>query len=131
RATVSPPSHTLSLHDALPICATKGAALHAVIAIAIAHHERAKIGVTEPERTKDMRILRDLLDRVAGVIDNNFLRGNEDTHRCFEAFDIEQPVRLFKLHQIKRSQIAGGVIEEKVLAAGISRILPACSFAGM
>src|SRR5207248_9694014 len=69
--------------------ATKRAALHAVIAIAIAHHERAKIGVTEPERTKDMRIPRALLDRVAGVIDNNFLRGNEDTHRCFEAFDLE------------------------------------------
>src|SRR5438045_5557112 len=78
-----------------------------------------------------MRILRDFLDGVARVIDNNFMRSNEDAHRCFEAFDIEHPVRFLELHQIKRSQIAGGVIEEKVLTAWISRILPACSFAGM
>ena len=111
--------------------ATKRATFHAVIAVAIAHHERAEVSVTEPERAKDMRILRDFFDGVAGVIDNNFLRGNEDAHRRFEAFDIKHAIRFFELHQIKRSQIAGGVIEEKVLTAWISRILPACSFAGM
>src|SRR5206468_10652317 len=110
---------------------TKRTAFHTVIAVAVAHDERAEVGVAEPERAKDMRILRDFFDRVARVIDNNFLRGNENAHRCFEAFDIEHPVRFLELHQIKRSQIAGSVIEKKVLTARISRILPGCSFAGM
>src|SRR5205814_4432124 len=94
-------------------------------------NERAEIGVTEPERAEDVRILRDFFDGVAGVVDNNFLRGNENAHGRFKAVDIEHAVRFLELHQIKRSQIAGGVIEEKVFTAGISRILPACSLAGV
>ena len=69
------------------------AAFLAVVAVAVAHDERAEIRVAEPERAEDVRVLRDLLDRIAGVIDQDFLRGNEDAHRRLEALDVEDAVR--------------------------------------
>src|SRR5207237_8636404 len=71
---------------------TKRTAFHAVIAVTVAHNERAEIGVTEPERAEDVRILRDFFYGVAGVIDNNFLRGNENAHGRFKAVDMERAV---------------------------------------
>src|SRR5690242_21646905 len=73
-------------------CAAKRAAFYAVVAITVAHHERSEIRVTQSERAKDMRVLRDLFDRITGVIDYNFLRGDEDAHRRLEAFDIKLAV---------------------------------------
>ena len=98
---------------------SKGAAFVAVVAVAVAHDERAEIGIAEPERAEDVRVLRDLLDRVAGVIDDNFLRGNEDPHGRLEAFDVERAIRVFELHQVQRGQIAGGVIEERYSEQGL------------
>jgi hypothetical protein len=111
--------------------AAKRPAFHAVVAVAVAHDERAEIGVTEPERAEDVRVLRDLLDRVAGVIDDDFLRGDENAHRRFESLDIEHAVGGLELHQVQRREIAGGVIEEEILAAGIRGILPVGAFAGV
>ena len=57
--------------------ARQGAALVGVVGQAVAHDERAEIGVTQPQRAEYMRVLGDLFDRIAGVIHNDFLRGNE------------------------------------------------------
>ena len=108
-----------------------GATFRAVVAVAVAHDERAEIGVTQAQRAKDVRVLGDLFDRITGVIDDDFLRGNEDAHRGLETLDIEGAVLGLELHQVERSEIAGGVIEEEIFAAGIGRILPAGSLAGV
>ena len=72
--------------------AAERAAFLAVVAVAVAHDERAEIGVAEAERAENVRVLRDLLDRVAGVIDEDFLRGDEDADGGLEALDIERAV---------------------------------------
>ena len=78
-----------------------------------------------------MRVLRDLLDRVTRVVDDDFLRGDEDPHRRFESLDVERAFRVLELHQVQRGEIAGGVIEKEIFRTRIGRILPARSFAGM
>jgi hypothetical protein len=45
-----------------------------------------------------VRVLRDFPDGVTGVIDDDFLRGDENPHRGFESLDIKIPVGGFKLH---------------------------------
>ena len=72
--------------------AAKRAAFVAVVAVAVAHDERAEIGIAEAERAEDVRVLGDFLDRVTGVIDDDFLRGDEDADRGLEALDIERAV---------------------------------------
>ena len=73
--------------------AAERAAFDAIVAEAVAHDERAEIGVAQSERAENMRVLRDLFDRITGVIDDDFLRGDEDAHRGFESLDIEVAVR--------------------------------------
>src|SRR5947209_7144879 len=53
--------------------ATKRAAFNAVVTVAIAHDERAKIRVTETECAENMRVLCDVFDRITGVVDDDFL----------------------------------------------------------
>src|SRR2546430_9093962 len=78
-----------------------------------------------------MRVLRDFFDRITRVIDNDFLRSNENAHGGFESLDIKITVRSLELHQIERSKIARRVIEEEIFRAGISRILSISAFAGV
>src|SRR5689334_2058663 len=61
--------------------AAKGPAFGAVVSVTVAHDERTEIGVTETESPENMRILRDLFDRITRVIDHDFLRSNEDADR--------------------------------------------------
>ena len=89
----------------------------------VAHDERTEVRVAEPERAEDVGVLRDFLDRVARVIDHDFLRGDEDAHGRLESFDIELAVRGLELHQVQRGQIAGGVIEEEIFRARVGGIL--------
>ena len=78
-----------------------------------------------------MRILGDFLDRITRVIDDNLLRSDKDADRSLEPFDVKGALLRLKFHQVQRSEIAGGVIEEEILAARIGGILPAGAFAGM
>ena len=48
-----------------------------------------------------MRVLGDLLDWVAGVIDNNFLRRDEDADSGFEALDVELAILALELEEIQ------------------------------
>src|SRR5947207_13905524 len=80
--------------------AAKRAAFHAVVAVSIAHHQRSEIRVAQPKRSENVRVLRDLLDRITGVIDHDFLRSNENPHRGFEPLDVELSIGRFKFEQI-------------------------------
>ena len=81
--------------------AAKSAAFHGIVAVAIAHDERAEIGITETQSAKNVGVLGDLFDRVAGVIDNDFLGGDENADRGLESFHIEGAIGRFELHQIE------------------------------
>ena len=73
----------------------------------------------------------DFLGGIAGVIDEDFLRGDENAHGGLEALDIERAVLAFELHQVQRRQIAGGVVEENVFRAGIGGMNRLGAFAGV
>ena len=111
--------------------AAKRAAFHAIVTIAVAHDQRPEVRVAEAKRAKDVRVLRDLLDRIARVINDDFLRGNVNPDRGLETLDVEDAVLAFELHQVQRRQIAGGVIEEQIFRARVRGILPVGSLAGM
>ena len=68
---------------------------------------------------------------IAGVVDEDFLRGDEDAHGGLEALDVEGAVGLLELHQVERGEIAGGVVEEEIFGAGIGRVLPVGALAGV
>src|SRR5207247_1890522 len=51
--------------------ATQRPAFHAVVTVAVTHDERAEIRITQPQRAENMRVLRDVFDRVACVIDDD------------------------------------------------------------
>ena len=95
------------------------AAFIAVVRQPVAHDERAEIGVTEAERAEDVGILGDVLRRIARVIHDDFLRGDENADGGLETFHVEFAVLAFEFHQIQRRQVAGGVVEEDVFAARV------------
>ena len=86
------------------------------------HQQRAEIGVAEAQRAKVVRILRDAVGRIAGVIHQNFLRGDGHVHGVAESFNVELIVRAQELQQIERSQIAGRVVEEHIFRARIRSV---------
>ena len=73
-------------------------AFHTIVTKPVAHDERPEICVAESERAENMRVLRDFLDRVTRVVDNDLLRCDENAHRRFESIDIKVALRSFKLH---------------------------------
>ena len=68
-----------------------------------------------------MRILGDHLRRIAGVVDQDFLRGDEHIDRVTIGFHVERAVGR-ELQQIQAGQVAGGVIEEHVLGARVAGV---------
>ena len=78
-----------------------------------------------------MRVLGDLFNRVTRVIDNDFLRSNENAYRRFEPLNIKIAIRAFELHQIKRSEIARRVVEKEIFRARVGGILSIRAFAGV
>ena len=53
------------------------AALVAVVRQAARHQQRAEVRVAEPERPVGVAVLLDRLGRIARVVDQDFLRGDE------------------------------------------------------
>ena len=78
-----------------------------------------------------MRVLGNFFDRITRVIDDDFLRRDENAHCRFESLDIEVAVRRLELHQVQRGEIARGVVEEEIFRAGVRGILPIRAFAGV
>ena len=115
--------------------AGQGAALVGVVGQAVAHDERAEVGVAEAEGAEDVRVLRDLLGRIAGVVHQDFLGGDEDAHGGLEPLDVERAVLALELHQVQRGEVAGGVVEEDVFASrdwwsGSARCPCRCAISG-
>src|SRR5439155_14025137 len=96
---------------------------------AVAHDQRAEVRVTKPERAENMRVLRDVSDRIACVVDNDLLCSDENAHRRLESLNIKIAVGGLELHQVEIREIAGGVVQEEVLRAWIRGILPVCTLA--
>ncbi len=78
-----------------------------------------------------MAVLGDFLRRIARIIDQDLLRGDENSHGCFKPLDVEAPILALEFHQVERCQVTGGVIEEEILRAWIRGILPCGSLAGV
>ena len=102
--------------------AGQGAAFVGIIRQAVAHNERAEIGVAKAEGAEDMGILGDLPGWIAGVIDEDFLRGDENTNGRLEPFDVEFAVVALEFHQVERGEVAGGVVDEDVFGAGVGGV---------
>ncbi len=101
------------------------AAFVGIIRQAVAHAERTEVRKAEAERAEDVGIFRDVLRRIAGVVHENFLRGDENAHGGLEALDVELAVFALELHQVQRREIARGVVDENVFAArirGVNRL---------
>src|SRR5262245_23084390 len=78
-----------------------------------------------------MRILGDFFRWIASVVDQNFLGRDENADGGFESFDVERAVLAFELHQVQRSQIASGIVQENVFRARIGGMNRFGAFAGM
>ena len=68
-----------------------------------------------------MRIAPDRLGGIAAVVDQNLLRGDDDGAGVAIGGHVEGSVGR-ELHQVEAGEVAGRVVEEHVLAAGIGRV---------
>ena len=68
-----------------------------------------------------MRVLADHLGRIAGVVDENFLRGDDDVDGVAVGVHVKGAVGR-ELQQVQAGEVAGGVIQEHVLAARVAGV---------
>jgi len=102
--------------------AAQAAAGVTVIGESVGHQQAAKIGIAEAQRPVEMAVAGDPRRGVAGVVDEDFLGDEEDPAGRGEPFDVEHAVGLAELHQVDARQVAGRVVEEHVLRAGVRRV---------
>ncbi len=98
------------------------AALIAVVRQAARHQQRAEVRVAETERPIGVAVLLDRLGRVARVVDQDFLRGDERPHGGLEGVHVELAVAAHEPHQVDRRQVARRVVQEHVLRARVARV---------
>src|SRR5438270_67830 len=77
-----------------------------------------------------MRVAHDLLGGISGVVDQNFLGGDQDIYRVTISFDVEGAVGR-ELQEIQTGEVAGRVVEEHVFAARIAGVDPVRVFRGV
>ena len=94
----------------------------AVVRQAARHQQRAEVRVAEAERTIGVAVLPDRLGRIARVVDDDLLRGDERANRRLVGHDVELAVVLHELHQVDRRQVARRVVQEHVLGARVARV---------
>ena len=99
-----------------------GAAGVGVVGQAAVHEQRAEVGVAEAERAVVVGVLGDLLGGVAGCVDDDFHRGGDDGDGVAVGGDVELAAGGEELHEVEAGEVAGGVVEEHVLAAGIAGV---------
>ena len=95
------------------------------------HQQRAEVRVAEAEWAIVVRVLRDHLGGVAGGVDDDLHCGRDDADGVTVAGNVELASRSEELQEIERCKVAGGVIEEHVLRAGIGRVDARRVFAGV
>ena len=81
------------------------------------HEQAAKIRVSQPQRPEQVAVPGDVRRRIAGMIDEDFLRDEVDPRSGLEPLRIERAIRPAKLHQVDARQIARRIVEEHVLRA--------------
>ena len=107
------------------------AALVGVVGHPERHQQRAEICVAEPELAERAGVLRDLVGRVRGIIDEDILRRDHHVHRVAECAHVELAAIVDELHQVERREIARRVVQMHVLAARIRRVDAAAGGAGV
>ena len=90
-----------------------------VVGNALEHEECPEIGVAQAQRPIVMRVLGDTLRRIAREVHEQLLADDEHAASVPIRFYVERTVFLQELHQIQRRQVAGRIIEEHVLRAGV------------
>ncbi len=93
-----------------------------VVGQAEVHEQRTEIGVAEAERAVVVRVAGDALRGVAGVVDEDLHGGEHDVDGIAIGLDVKGACRGDELHQVEAGEVAGGVVEEHVLRAGIGRV---------
>src|SRR6185369_2149782 len=76
-------------------------------------------------------VLGDPRRGIAGVVDENFLRGDGDVDRVLEGFDIEFAIGAEIFHQVQRGQVAGRIVQKHVLGARVRGVDPRGALAGV
>ncbi len=102
-----------------------------VVRQAEGHQESAEVGVAEAERAVVVRVLGDVLGGVTGGVDDDLHRGGDDGDAVAVGGDVELASRSEELQEIEGSKVAGRVVEEHVLGAGIGRVDAAGVLAGV
>ena len=100
----------------------EGTAGVGVVGQAEVHEQGAEVGVAEAERTVVVRVAADLFGGVAGGVDDDLHRSGDDADGVAVGGDVELAAGGEELHQVEAGEIAGGVVEEHVLRAGIGRV---------
>ena len=93
-----------------------------VVGQAEVHEQRAEVGVAEAERAVVVRVAGDALGGVAGVVDEDLHRGEHDVDGIAVGLDVKRTCRGNEFHQVEAGEVAGGVVEEHVLRAGVGRV---------
>src|ERR1700758_2328379 len=68
-----------------------------------------------------MAVAHDHFGGISGVVDQDFLGGDQDIDRVAVGFDVEGSVG-GELEQVQAGQVAGGIVQEHVFAAGIAGV---------
>ena len=101
------------------------AALVRVVGQTGGHQQRAEVGVAEAQRPVGVAVHLDLLGGVLAEPDDDLLRQEHHVHRVLEGLDVEAAVqRAPEQHEVQRREVAGRVVEEHVLGAGVARVDP-------
>src|ERR1039458_2026806 len=69
-----------------------------------------------------MRVPRDLLRGVAGHVHQDVHSDDEQTNRRGESGGVELAVRAKKLRQVEAGKVAGRIVKEHVLGAGVGGV---------
>ncbi len=103
-----------------------------VIGDPLHHQERAQVRIAQPQRPIEVGFLRDRLGGELRHRDRNLQRDRPEPHGMPVGFDVKVPRgRIVKFQHVDGGQVAGGVVQEHVLAAGVRRVDAAVRRAGV
>ncbi len=103
----------------------------AVVGQSVGHEQRPQVGVAQPQGAVHVALLADAAGRIAGVVDDDLLRGDDDIHGMLEPLHVERAVLAQVLEQVERREVAGRVVEEHILGTRVGSVDPAGVRAGV
>ena len=102
-----------------------------IVGKAEGHEEGAEVGVAEAEGAVVVGVLGDHLGGVAGGVDDDLHRGGEDGDGVAVGGDVELAAGGEELEEVEGGEVAGGVVEEHVLRAGVGGVDAGGVFGGV